>query len=200
MWILATAAAFSDVQSVGVSLGSWRPQPPPALQPAELRPQPAVVSLQSSPPLFAVRGHVAGQAPPASAATWVVPSALLAAALLTRVRRAASEASGHRLKTNTNTTTAAAHFVRYAPEAQLQARAPISARARNVVMGFDSPEEETFIMVKPDGVVRGLAGRILRRFEDKGLRLVRSKLTLADPDILKEHYAHIVDKPFFPDF
>jgi nucleoside-diphosphate kinase len=66
-------------------------------------------------------------------------------------------------------------------------------------MGFASPEEETFIMVKPDGVVRGLAGRILRRFEDKGLRLVRSKLTLADPDILKEHYAHIVDKPFFPE-
>merc|ERR1711988_425415 len=59
--------------------------------------------------------------------------------------------------------------------------------------------EETFIMVKPDGVVRGLAGRILRRFEDKGLRLVRSKFTMADRNILNEYYAHIADKPFYPE-
>lgn len=60
-------------------------------------------------------------------------------------------------------------------------------------------DEETFIMVKPDGVSRGLAGRILQRFEDKGLKLVRSKFTMADPDTLNEHYAHIADKPFYPE-
>ena len=66
-------------------------------------------------------------------------------------------------------------------------------------LAFDNHDERTFIMVKPDGVVRGLAGRILTRFEDKGLRLVQAKFAKAEPAILDEHYAHIVSKPFYPE-
>jgi len=58
--------------------------------------------------------------------------------------------------------------------------------------------ERTFIMVKPDGVERGLTGRIISRFEDRGLALEAAKFVKADPALLKEHYCHIADKPFFP--
>ena len=108
MWILATATAFSDIQFVHMHLASMGTQKLPALQPAEQRWQPAVVLLQSSSPLFTVRGavghrHVAKKAPPASAAAWLWPSALLAATLVTRVGRTASSFSGHILRTNSNT-------------------------------------------------------------------------------------------------
>mmetsp|Transcript_88261 Transcript_88261/g.252381 ORF Transcript_88261/g.252381 Transcript_88261/m.252381 type:complete len:245 (+) Transcript_88261:74-808(+) len=63
-----------------------------------------------------------------------------------------------------------------------------------VAMGM----ERTFIMVKPDGVERGLTGRIISRFEDRGLALEAAKFVKADPALLKEHYCHIADKPFFP--
>jgi nucleoside-diphosphate kinase len=67
-------------------------------------------------------------------------------------------------------------------------------------MGLEtSKAERTFIMVKPDGVVRGLCGRIIQRFEDKGLKLVATKFTKADPDTLNTHYSHIADKPFYPE-
>lgn len=66
-------------------------------------------------------------------------------------------------------------------------------------MGLESSKERTFIMVKPDGVVRGLCGRIIQRFEDKGLKLVATKFTMADPGTLNTHYGHIVDKPFYPE-
>jgi nucleoside-diphosphate kinase len=44
-----------------------------------------------------------------------------------------------------------------------------------------------------------LAGRIMQRFESKGLRLARSKFTWCSPEILNEHYAHIASKPFYPE-
>ena len=80
-------------------LASVRTQTLPVSQPAEQRWQPAVVLLQSSSPLFTVRGavrprHVAKKAPPASAAAWLWPSALLAATLVTRVGRTALSFSG----------------------------------------------------------------------------------------------------------
>ena len=52
--------------------------------------------------------------------------------------------------------------------------------------------------VKPDGVERGLSGRIISRFEDRGLALEAAKFVKADPALLKEHYGHIAHKPFFP--
>lgn len=58
--------------------------------------------------------------------------------------------------------------------------------------------EKTLILVKPDAIQRGLVGRILERFETKGLKLVGLKMMTIDEAVLREHYAHIADKPFFP--
>ncbi|MDO5548415.1 MAG: nucleoside-diphosphate kinase [Eubacteriales bacterium] len=59
--------------------------------------------------------------------------------------------------------------------------------------------QQTYIMLKPDALQRGLAGEILSRIEKKGYHLVRCDLRMLDEAILREHYAHIADKPFFPD-
>jgi nucleoside-diphosphate kinase len=57
--------------------------------------------------------------------------------------------------------------------------------------------ERTLILIKPDAIQRGLIGRIISRFEEKGLKLAGIKfLTLTD-ELLKEHYSHLADKPFF---
>lgn len=57
--------------------------------------------------------------------------------------------------------------------------------------------ERTFVMVKPDGVHRGLVGEIIGRFEDRGLKLVAAKFLQLDRDHADEHYAEHVEKPFF---
>lgn len=57
--------------------------------------------------------------------------------------------------------------------------------------------ERTLILVKPDGVTRGLSGEILRRIEAKGYTLVAVELRRADEDVLAQHYAEHVDKPFY---
>ncbi len=59
--------------------------------------------------------------------------------------------------------------------------------------------ERTFVMVKPDGVQRGLIGEIVSRFEDRGLKLVAGKVMQIDDELAREHYAEHVDKPFFDD-
>jgi nucleoside-diphosphate kinase len=59
--------------------------------------------------------------------------------------------------------------------------------------------ERTLILVKPDGVQRGLGGEIIGRLERKGLKLIGLKLMRAGDELLHEHYAHIADKPFFAD-
>ena len=58
--------------------------------------------------------------------------------------------------------------------------------------------EKTLILIKPDAVQRGLAGTILNRFERKGLKIVGIKMMQLTDELLKEHYSHIADKPFFP--
>lgn len=57
--------------------------------------------------------------------------------------------------------------------------------------------EETLILVKPDGVARGLTGEILRRIEAKGYSLVDLRLVGADREILAQHYAEHEGKPFY---
>lgn len=52
-------------------------------------------------------------------------------------------------------------------------------------------------MVKPDGVHRGLVGEIIKRFEQKGFKLVAMRFTWASEDLLKQHYADLSTKPFF---
>ncbi len=59
-------------------------------------------------------------------------------------------------------------------------------------------KERTLILIKPDGIQRGLVGKIVERFERKGLKLVAMKMMSLDEAVLREHYAHIADKPFFP--
>lgn len=57
--------------------------------------------------------------------------------------------------------------------------------------------EKTFIMIKPDGVERRLIGEIIGRIEKKGFRIINAKLIRPSKELLEEHYAEHVDKPFF---
>ncbi|MGZ6269611.1 MAG: nucleoside-diphosphate kinase [Candidatus Limnocylindrales bacterium] len=57
--------------------------------------------------------------------------------------------------------------------------------------------ERTLVLVKPDGVQRLLVGRILGRFEERGLKLVGLKLVQVDRDLAERHYAVHREKPFF---
>jgi nucleoside-diphosphate kinase len=57
--------------------------------------------------------------------------------------------------------------------------------------------ERTLVLVKPDGVRRGLTGEVIRRIEAKGYRLVRLELREATRELLAEHYAEHEGKPFY---
>jgi nucleoside-diphosphate kinase len=57
--------------------------------------------------------------------------------------------------------------------------------------------ERTLVLVKPDGVARGLTGEVIRRIEAKGYQLVALQLRSATPELLAEHYAEHVGKPFY---
>lgn len=60
-------------------------------------------------------------------------------------------------------------------------------------------EQSTFVMIKPDGVERGLIGEVIGRFERKGLRLEAMRMLQIDEDLARRHYAEHVEKPFFGD-
>ena len=57
--------------------------------------------------------------------------------------------------------------------------------------------ERTLVLVKPDGMQRGLAGEIIARFERRGLRIICMKLMRIDESLAKRHYAEHEGKPFF---
>ena len=59
--------------------------------------------------------------------------------------------------------------------------------------------ERTYIMLKPDAVRRGLMGEIISRIERKAFKITNMKMMTLDEEIIKEHYAHLADKPFFPE-
>lgn len=59
--------------------------------------------------------------------------------------------------------------------------------------------EKSFVMMKPDAVQRRIMGKILTRFEEKGLQIVASKLLQIDESLAKEHYGEHSEKPFFND-
>lgn len=59
-------------------------------------------------------------------------------------------------------------------------------------------EENTFIMLKPDCMKRGLVGEIITRIERKGYRIIDAKMMKLSAAFLYEHYAHLADQPFFP--
>ncbi|HIJ12968.1 MAG TPA: nucleoside-diphosphate kinase [Halobacteriales archaeon] len=58
-------------------------------------------------------------------------------------------------------------------------------------------QERTFVLIKPDGVQRGLIGTIISRFEKRGLKLVGSKLLTINLELAQKHYSEHVGKPFF---
>ena len=59
--------------------------------------------------------------------------------------------------------------------------------------------ERTLILIKPDGVRRGLIGEIVRRIERKGLRIIALKMIRVTKELAERHYAEHVEKPFFPE-
>ena len=59
--------------------------------------------------------------------------------------------------------------------------------------------ETTFIILKPDCMDKGIAGEVLSRFEKEGFAIVAMKMARLESAILREHYAHVADKPFFPE-
>ncbi len=59
--------------------------------------------------------------------------------------------------------------------------------------------ERTFVMVKPDGVQRGLIGKIISRLERKGLKIVAMKMMKIEESLAEEHYVEHKEKPFFKD-
>jgi nucleoside-diphosphate kinase len=62
-----------------------------------------------------------------------------------------------------------------------------------------TPVDRTLVLVKPDAVARGQVGEVLRRLEAKGYRLVALDLRIPSRELLAEHYADHVDKPFYPE-
>ena len=59
--------------------------------------------------------------------------------------------------------------------------------------------EHTYVMIKPDGVARGLVGEVVSRMERKGLNLEKMRMLTIDEELAGRHYAEHTEKPFFPD-
>lgn len=59
--------------------------------------------------------------------------------------------------------------------------------------------QQTLILLKPDAVLGNVLGKVITRFEDAGFRVRGCKMMHLNPEILRDHYAHIADKPFYPE-
>lgn len=59
--------------------------------------------------------------------------------------------------------------------------------------------DKTLVLIKPDGVYRGLIGEIISRFEKKGLKIVAMKMIRIDKELAKKHYQAHIEKPFYQD-
>lgn len=59
--------------------------------------------------------------------------------------------------------------------------------------------EKTLVILKPDAMERRLYGTVLLRFEKEGFDVLGAKLMTLTPALLREHYAHVADKPFYPE-
>lgn len=57
--------------------------------------------------------------------------------------------------------------------------------------------EKTLVILKPSALQRALVGEVIKRFEQKGLRLAGIKMMQLSEKVLSEHYAHLADRPFF---
>jgi len=63
---------------------------------------------------------------------------------------------------------------------------------------MSQPMSRTLLLIKPDAVRRGLVGRIVARFEEKGLSIVAAQMRTIDTAMADEHYAEHVDRDFYP--
>jgi nucleoside-diphosphate kinase len=77
-------------------------------------------------------------------------------------------------------------------------RLPKYADGITVLKGRNMAHEHTFIMVKPDGVRRGLVGEVIRRLETKGLSLQRMQMLTPSEETAGKHYGEHEGKPFYP--
>ena len=60
-------------------------------------------------------------------------------------------------------------------------------------------DEATLVLIKPDGLKKSLTGNILTRLSETKLEIVAAKIVRVSPRLAKAHYAHLKDRPFFPD-
>jgi nucleoside-diphosphate kinase len=86
----------------------------------------------------------------------------------------------------------------FAPTSSFTNSVSLSAAPRSGSALQMNAAERTYIMIKPDGVQRGIVGNIISRFESKGYKLVAMKTRKASKEILEKHYVDLVEKPFFP--
>ena len=63
---------------------------------------------------------------------------------------------------------------------------------------MEKTQERTYVMIKPDGVHRGLVGTIIQRFENRGYKLVALKMVTPSRELLENHYSDLKEKKFFP--
>ena len=59
--------------------------------------------------------------------------------------------------------------------------------------------QRTFIIFKPDCLAQGHVGSVLERFEKAGFAVIGCKMVRLSPEVLREHYAHVASKPFYPE-
>ncbi len=59
--------------------------------------------------------------------------------------------------------------------------------------------QQTLIILKPSAIQRAFAGKVIDRFQQKGLRIAGLKMMKMTEELCREHYAHLVDRPFFPE-
>lgn len=81
---------------------------------------------------------------------------------------------------------------------RVSSAAALDGRGAAAGCGTMAHAERTFIAIKPDGVQRGLVGEVIKRFEQKGFRLVAMKFLQASEELLQQHYIDLKDRPFFP--
>jgi len=67
-----------------------------------------------------------------------------------------------------------------------------------IIASMPTEEEQTLVFVKPDGVKRGLVGKIINQFEEKGLKLQKLEMRTMTSELADKHYEEHVNKSFYP--
>ncbi len=76
---------------------------------------------------------------------------------------------------------------------------PIHCFDISVPFPYNAPMERTLILLKPDAVQKRICGQVITHFEEAGFRIAGCKMLHLHPEMLRDHYAHIADKPFYPE-